>query len=403
MSETSVDAIDLLSDRARSMDGSGAKLLFELQETIPDLVDLSIGQPDFDVPASVKEAAVAAIRSNQNGYAHPKGIPPLREKLRGKLAEEFPGWGVTDGGASEVDVMVTSGVTGGLVLAFMACIGPGDEVLVPEPYFMSYPHLARVFGGTPVYVDTYPDFNLTAERIERHVTPRTKLLLLNSPANPTGAVVSPEACREIAELAERKGFLVVADEVYGDFRFGVDGRPGRAPSAAGLGSTVLLLRGLSKSCAVTGWRIGFAAGPRAVIDKMSELALLFYVCAPSVAQFGALAGLDVRPRREVDRYRRNRDAVVAALSSRYRFVPPAGAFYAFLEVPEALGLTGTQFVTRALFEAKTLLVPGSAFSRRDTHFRLSFACDERRLARGLDVLRGMADAAQPALETAVVS
>lgn len=397
MNGSQVDASEFLSRRARQLDGSGARLLFELQEKISNPVDLSIGQPDFDVPDKLKDAVVLAIREGANGYTHPQGVPALREKLISALCDEFPEWAADAGSPEGVDAMATSGVTAGLVLALASCIEPGDEVLIPEPYFMSYRHLAVMFGATPVCVDTYPDFEITAERIEAHLSPRTKLLFFNSPGNPTGAVASEDNCRAVAELADRSGFLILADEVYSDFCFRPMLRGGRwrAPSVASFTRNVILLRGLSKTCGMTGWRIGFAAGPHPIIQKMSEAALLYYVCPPSMVQAASIAALDHDPAEVVERYRQNRDLIVETLSGVYDVTPPEGAFYAFIPVPEHLGMTGTQLVTKAVLGRQTLMVPGAAFSGRDTHFRISFACDSKTLERGLEVILALATVEDP--------
>lgn len=388
------DPGEYLSARARSLDGSGARLLFELQRKIPDPIDLSIGQPDFDVPEVVKEAAVRAIREGFNAYTDPQGIVELQECLRRQIAREFPDWHHDASGSGGFDAIVTSGVTGGLILAFVACVDPGDEVLLPDPYFMSYGFLSRMFGATPVCFDTYPDFEVTAERIEPYVTDRTRLLVLNSPSNPTGAVMSEHRCREIAELCDRHGILVVSDEIYEEFCFEPVERAGRlrAPSIASYTRGAVVLRGFSKSYGMTGWRLGYAAGPRAVVEKMAEAALLYFVCAPTPAQVAGVTALELAPRAHVERYRRNRDRLLDVLSPFYDVRAPAGAFYAFVPVPEHLGMTGTEFVTKAVLGHRTLLVPGGAFSARDSHFRISFACDAETLERGLEVLVRLAAA-----------
>ncbi len=184
----------IITDRARAVNASGIRRVFDLAAKLKDPINLSIGQPDFDVPASIKEAAIDAIRNGFNRYTVTQGIPELREKVRTQIGRELTNWsGQTDG--QDFGVLITSGVSGGLLLALLACAGPGDEVLIPDPYFVMYKHLVTLVGATPVFVDTYPDFQVTAQRIEPHVTGRTKMLLFNTPSNPTGVVATDQACR----------------------------------------------------------------------------------------------------------------------------------------------------------------------------------------------------------------
>jgi aspartate/methionine/tyrosine aminotransferase len=389
------DPESFICARTRAIDASGIRRVFDLAAKLADPINLSIGQPDFDVPEAVKDAAVAAIRKGFNRYTVTQGIAPLQEKVSQLIQQELPLWKPAARGGS-FETLVTSGVSGGLMLAIMACVGPGDEVLIPDPYFVMYKHLVTLAGGTPVYVDTYPDFRLTAARIEPHLTPRTRMLLFNSPCNPTGVVADNQTCKQVVELAERRHFLLASDEIYDEFCHAKAARPGggataRCPSPAAFSDKLVLFRGFSKTYGMTGWRLGWAAGPKPIIDQMTKLQQYSFVCAPSMAQFGGVAALDVDMSAYVAQYRRKRDRVVEALAGSYEMVAPEGAFYAFPKVPEGLGLTASQFVERAIAR-NVLLIPGCVFSGRDTHFRISYACAEKMLDRGLDVLREMAKA-----------
>ena len=241
-----------------------------------------------------------------------------------------------------------------------------------------------------MYVDTYPDFQLKPERIEPLINERTKMLLFNSPSNPTGVVATEKVCREIAELADRHGILLVSDEIYDEFCYEKTedpSHPGERVLASPLdhSSNVLLLKGFSKSYAMTGWRLGYAAGPPAVIAAMTKIQQYTFVCAPSMTQAAGTIALDVDVSSLVDAYRVKRDKVIDRLGGHYELTTPGGAFYAFPKVPERLGLTGTEFVKRAI-EKSLLVIPGGVFSERDTHFRISYACDDARLDKGLDIL-----------------
>ena len=387
------DSQRYITDRLRAIDASGIRRVFDLAAQLSAPVNLSIGQPDFDVPEPVKQAAAQAIHLGFNKYTQTQGAAPIREKLTMLLASEFPstygdsaGTGLND----RTGIIITSGVSGGLLLALMTCVGPGDEVLIPDPYFVMYKHLVTLSGATAVYVDTYPDFQLTAQRVEAAITDRTKMLLFNSPSNPTGVVATPAVCREMVELADKHQFLLLSDEIYDEFCYekvvsdSGDGRA-RCPSPASYSENVLLLRGYSKTYAMTGWRLGYAVGPRPIIEQMTKLQQYSFVCAPSMVQVAGVTAHDIDMTGFVEQYRRKRDMVVERLSSCYELTNPGGAFYAFPRVPVHLNMTGSQFIEQAV-KKNLLIIPGSVFSRHDSHFRISYACNDQMLEAGLDIL-----------------
>ncbi|MEO0474821.1 MAG: aminotransferase class I/II-fold pyridoxal phosphate-dependent enzyme [Planctomycetota bacterium] len=385
-----MDTSRFISDRAKGIDASGIRRVFELAATLKDPINLSIGQPDFDVPEEIKAAACDAISQGKNSYTQTQGTAELRASITGRLAKEFPntiGRGGADTLDAETGLLITSGVSGGLVLSLLATVGPGDEVVIPDPYFVMYKHLVTLAEATPVYVDTYPDFAVTAERLESALTERTKLVLFNTPSNPTGVVASQQVCKDVVELCEKRGVLLISDEIYDEFCYektDVDGGTW-CPSPLHESPNALLLRGYSKTYGMTGWRLGYAAGPKPVIEQMTKIQQYSFVCAPSMVQAAGAMALGVDMSQHVSAYERKRDRVVERLSPHYNLSAPGGAFYAFPEVPPSLGLTSTQFVEKAI-EKNLLIIPGSVFSQRDTHFRLSYACDDGTLERGLDVL-----------------
>ncbi|MBX2853126.1 MAG: aminotransferase class I/II-fold pyridoxal phosphate-dependent enzyme [Phycisphaeraceae bacterium] len=385
-----MDTSRFISDRAKGIDASGIRRVMDLGATLKDPINLSIGQPDFDVPDTIKAAACDAINQGNNHYTQTQGTPGLRAAVTARLAQEFPktiGRGGTEQLDSGTGLLITSGVSGGLVLSLLATVGPGDEVVIPDPYFVMYKHLVTLAGATPVYVDTYPDFAVTAERIESALTERTKLVLFNTPSNPTGVVATQPICKEVVELCERRGVLLVSDEIYDEFCYEkteVDGGTW-CPSPLHASPNVLLLRGYSKTYGMTGWRLGYAAGPAPIIEQMTKIQQYSFVCAPSMVQAAGALALGVDMSQHVSAYQRKRDRVVERLSPHHNLTTPGGAFYAFPEVPPSMGLSATQFVEKAI-EKNLLIIPGSVFSQRDTHFRLSYACDDAMLERGLDVL-----------------
>lgn len=372
------DPQQFVSERAKGIDASGIRRVFDLAAKIENPINLSIGQPDFDVPEPIKGAAIDAINAGPNGYTQTQGIAPLRESVLADFDARFQCNGLWNDRAA----LVTSGVSGGLVLALLACTGPGDEVLIPDPYFVMYKHLATLAGATAVPVDTYPDFRMTAQRVEPLITERTKLLIVSSPSNPTGAVLSEAEFAELAKLCAARNVLLVSDEIYDVFCYD-PGSDGRCPSPASTSESVLVLRGYSKTYGMTGWRLGYAIGPSAIVEQMAKLQQYTFVCAPSMVQAAGLAAHEVDMSAYVDAYKKKRDYVAERLADTFDAVVPGGAFYFF--PPAAGGLTGTEFVERAI-EHDVLIIPGSVFSDRDTHFRLSYAADDETLKRGLDVL-----------------
>lgn len=380
-----------IHERAATLDVSGIRRVFDLAANLTDPINLSIGLPDFDVPQPIKDAAIDAIQQGKNRYTVTQGTRELQDRVQQQIVGEFPNWNL---GKDGFNTLITSGVSGGLLLAIMATVGPGDEVLVPDPYFVMYKQLVELLGAKAVLVDTYPDFQLTPERIEPLITERTKLLLFSSPSNPTGVVLPDSLCQALVELADRHNLLLVSDEIYDEFCYekentGPSGES-RCPSPATHSDRLLLLRGFSKSYAMTGWRLGYAAGPAEIIEQMTKLQQYTFVCAPSMAQFAGIAALDVDVSEHVSAYARKRDRVLETLGNAFEIAKPGGAFYAFPKVPEALNLTGTEFVERAI-DRNLLIIPGSVFSSRDTHFRISYACDDETLDRGLNVLLDLAN------------
>ena len=360
----------------RMIDASGIRKVFDLAAQIADPINLSIGLPDFDVPDQVKQAAIAAIAGGFNRYTMTQGIPELRAAVHACLLRE--GRLRAD---ADTDISISSGTSGGLMLVMLALVNPGDEVVFADPYFVMYKHIANLIGAKPVFVDTYPDFALTAARLEPRLTNKTKLVIVNSPNNPTGAVGGATALKEIAELCNRRGIWILSDEIYRSFCYG-----GACSSIYPLAERGLLLDGFSKSHAMTGWRIGFVAGPREVVHEINKLQQYTFVCAPSMAQKAALVALETDMTAARDAYRRKRDMVFDGLKDLFDLVKPGGAFYAF---PRAPGGSGTAFVTKAI-ENKLLIIPGNVFSEHDTHFRISYAAPDETIERGIEVLHRLA-------------
>ncbi len=371
-----------LAERTAKFDSSGIRKVFDLAAKMADPINLSIGQPDFAVPDAVKEAAIAAIRGDRNGYSVTQGVAELRARLQAEVDARYH--------HADRRVLVTSGTSGALVLAVLAMVNPGDEVIVFDPYFVMYPALVGMVGGVCVTIDTYPDFRIDPDRVAAAITPRTKMILLNSPANPTGAVASSEELAAVAAIAAKYNVALVSDEIYREFCYDA---PMMSP--AEWNEQTIVVDGFSKTYGVTGWRLGFVHGPAAIIDKMTMLQQYTFVCAPHPLQWAAIAALDVDMSEHIAAYRRKRDRIVAGLlEAGYGVTKPGGAFYVFPEVPKGTGRasgtqeSGSEFVARAI-KKELLIIPGGIFSGRDTHFRISYAASDDTIERGLKVLANL--------------
>ncbi|NIA22100.1 MAG: aminotransferase class I/II-fold pyridoxal phosphate-dependent enzyme [Anaerolineaceae bacterium] len=351
------------------IDSSGIRKVFDLAAKLESPINLSIGQPDFDVPEPIKDSAIQAIREGNNRYTQTQGTAALRECLGDLLSRQY--------GLDDPPLLVTSGVSGGLLLALMATVDPGDEVLIGDPYFVMYKHLVNLLGGRPVFVDTYPDFRLTAERIRPHITERTKLLLLNSPCNPSGVVMTAEEIDAVLHLAAEHKLLVLTDEIYELFCY-----DGPHVSAYGRYDNTIMLKGFSKTYGMTGWRLGYATGPAEIIQAMAVLQQYTFVCAPSMVQSAGPVALSTDMSEALEDFRGRRDLIYDALKDDFEVTRPSGAFYIF---PKAPGGRAAEFVTEAI-NRNVLIIPGDVFSEKGTHFRISYAARGEVIARGAEVL-----------------
>ncbi|UJS17325.1 MAG: pyridoxal phosphate-dependent aminotransferase [Candidatus Jettenia sp.] len=363
----------MIAHRMSKLDSSGIRKVFDLAQKMQNPVNLSIGQPDFDVPEEIKTEAIKAIENGANKYTVTQGIPELRNALLKQLQKRRK--------VDAESIMITSGVSGALTLAFMVLINPEDEVIIPDPSFVSYKHLTNFCGGKPVFVDTYPDFKLTVERIQPCITKRTKILILNSPANPTGVMYTTQEIKEIAELAKKHNVFIISDEIYHDYDYNHE-----FDSIGRYYKNTLILDGFSKSFAMTGWRVGFAAGPANIVNEMIKLQQYTFVCAPSFAQYAISKSLEADLSKHIASYERKRDLMYDGLKDTYQMVKPGGAFYFFPQVPWG---TDEEFVTAAI-QKNLLIIPGSVFSERHTHFRISYAASEETIKRGIDILKSLA-------------
>jgi aspartate/methionine/tyrosine aminotransferase len=363
-----------LSQRVEGIRPSGVRKIFDLAQQVPNPVDLSLGEPDFDIPEPIREEGIRWIRKGFNKYTPSGGIPELREKV----LQYLQGRGI----ACE-DVIITPGVTGGLLLALMVTLNPGDEVIIPDPSFVMYEYQTALLGGIPVFFDTYPDFRLREDDLRSVLSPRSRILIINSPNNPTGVVYSREELDMVTRVAREKKLIVFSDDIYDHFAYDSD-----SPRAylGRLYENTLTFGGFSKNWGMTGWRLGFVGGPKAVIDSMVTMQQYVFSSVNSVAQKAGLRALDYDTSGLVEGYRKKRDLIYEGLRDKYSTMRPEGAYYIFPEVPEG---DGDAFVERALKE-KLFVIPGSVFSRKRSHIRISFAPPEEVIAKGIEILRRLA-------------
>ena len=367
-----------IADRMHQIDASGIRKVFDLAATMTAPVNLSIGQPHFDTPQPVRDALCKAVQEGRNAYSQTQGIAPLLDVLRQDIKAQYK--------HTDRDVFITSGTSGALMLALCTLLNPGDEVIIFDPWFVMYKHLATLAGGKVVQIPTYPDFRIDAAAVEAAITDRTKVILFNSPANPTGAVASREEVKALADVAAKHDIALISDEIYKSFCY-----DGEFTSPAIFNDRTIVIDGFSKSHSMTGHRLGYAHGPAFVVQQMLKLQQFTFVCAPHPVQWAGLAALQIDLSGNLQEYKAKRDLMVSELSEDFEIKGGQGAFYLFLECPWG---TGTEFVTEAI-RNNLLIIPGNVFSPRDTHFRLSFAAEDETLKQGAEILRKVARQGNP--------
>ncbi len=367
---------DIIADRMARIDSSGIRKVFDLAAELDAPVNLSIGQPDFDVPEQIKAAAIDAIQKGNNKYTHTQGIAELNDAVRERYMRLY--------NFSADASLITSGVSGGILLALMTMINAGDSVILTDPYFVIYKHIVTLLGGTIKYLDTYPDFRIYKERLEtliRQSSEKPKLMIISSPSNPTGVVYSKEELAVIVSLCKEHDIFLIADEIYDNFVYDVP-----QASVAEIADTedCLILNGFSKNTAMTGWRLGYALGPKELIQKMTILQQYTFICAPAPVQYAGLAALQYDNSEIIRTFTQRRDVMYQGLREiGYEVAQPDGAIYMF---PKALGTSATDFVTKAV-RNNLLIIPGNVFSERDTHFRISYSSDIKTIQSGLEILK----------------
>jgi len=351
------------SERIATVPPSGIRRFFDIAATMEDVISLGIGEPDFDTPEPIVQAGIEALKRGETHYTSNSGLMELRRAIAEHLDRMY---GQTYNPASEI--LVTVGVSEALYLAFAATLDPGDEVIVPEPCFVSYAPEVVFAGGTPVIVPTTAEnnFQVTAEDIAAAVTPRTKALLIGYPNNPTGAVMIRERLNKIAAIAKQHNLLVISDEIYDRLVYGT--QHVCFPSLPGMYSRTVLLQGFSKAYAMTGWRIGYIAAPAEILDMMRKVHQYTIMSAPSVSQYAALTAL-----REGEPYVQE---MAAEYDRRRRLIV------------DGLNDIGLKCAETLLHEERVAVVPGSAFGEAGKGYvRCSYATAYEKIEEALERLQ----------------
>ena len=361
-----------VANRLKDFDSRIFQEVFHKIKTLNNPIDLSIGVPEEPTPDFIKLAGMGAIYNNQTKYTPANGILALRQAIAKKLAAE---------NAIAVDpaaISLVPGLTTGLLIVYLATLNPGDEVLIMDPSYPPYSHLASVAGAAAIPVPTLPDFQLDLAAITAAITPKTRLIVINTPNNPTGAVYHKADLLKLAAVAKKHDIIVVSDEMYESFLY-----RGEHFSIGSIYPNTITMNGFSKSHAMTGWRLGYVAGPQVIIDAINQLQQYIVFCPSSIAQHAALASFDqLIPTRPS--YVQKRQLIFDRLQTAgYHINGSDGAYYTYFEVPK--GLNDMEFVELAA-KHNLILLPGRAFSRLQTFVRLSYGGSMKDVEKGLDII-----------------
>ncbi|MFV0241500.1 MAG: aminotransferase class I/II-fold pyridoxal phosphate-dependent enzyme [Lacrimispora sphenoides] len=371
-----------LSDRIAEIQPSGIRKFFDIVSEMKDAISLGVGEPDFDTPWHIREEGIYSLEKGRTFYTSNAGLKELKLEICSYLSRRYA---VTYD--PDHEVMVTVGGSEAIDIALRAMLNPGDEVLIPQPSYVSYVPCTILANGVPVIIDleAKDQFKLTSEKLLEKITPKTKVLVLPFPNNPTGAVMMAEELEEIVKIVIEKDLFVISDEIYAELTYGSDHTT--IASFPGMKDRTVLINGFSKSYAMTGWRLGYTAAPRVILEQMLKIHQFAIMCAPTTSQYAAVAALrdgdkDVQVMRESYDQRR-RYLIHAFKEMGMECFEPHGAFYTFPSV-KRFGMTSDEFATRLLREEKVAVVPGTAFGDcGEGYLRISYAYSLKNLKEAL--------------------
>ncbi len=378
-----LDYGNILSDVVQNMAPSGIRKFFDILNTMKDVISLTVGEPDFKTPWHIRVAGIESLENGKTHYTSNSGTPELREEIAAYLNRKI---NVPYDPAGEV--IVTVGGSEAIDLAMRALLNPGDEVIVPQPAFVCYGPIASLAGGVPVYIDTKAEnrFKLTAEELRAAITPKTKLLVLPYPSNPTGAIMEREDLEPLAEVLRGTNIMVLSDEIYAELTYGKEHVS--IASLPDMWERTIIASGFSKAYAMTGWRLGYLAAPREVAAQMLKIHQYAIMCSPTTSQYAAVEALrngesDVEEMRA--EYNRRRRYIVGGLRSiGIDCFEPEGAFYVFPDIRK-FSMTSETFCEKLLMEYGVAIVPGTAFGMCGEGFaRISYAYSVEHIAKAID-------------------
>lgn len=381
-----MDYEKILSRTVQEIKPSGIRKFFDLLETRKNVISLTVGEPDFQTPWHIRAAGIQSLEKGKTHYTSNSGTMPLREAISGYLDRRF-----STKYDPKSEIIVTVGGSEAIDIAMRALLDPGDEVIIPLPAFVCYPPIAALCGGVPVIINTKEEnkFKLTAEELRAAITPRTKLLVLPYPNNPTGAIMTREDLEPIAEVLRGTDIMVLSDEIYAELTYGTEHTS--IASLDGMHERVILASGFSKAYAMTGWRMGYLCAPAPLCRQILKIHQYAIMCAPTTSQYAAVEAMvngdaDVKMMR--DEYNRRRRFLVSGLNEMgIQCFEPEGAFYAYPNI-SGFGMTSEEFCERLLDEHGVAIVPGTAFGDCGEGFaRISYAYSSEHIAKALERIK----------------
>ncbi|MCI8963175.1 MAG: aminotransferase class I/II-fold pyridoxal phosphate-dependent enzyme [Eubacterium sp.] len=378
-----------LSQTVMELQPSGIRRFFDMANTMENVISLGVGEPDFDTPWHIREEGIYSLEQGRTYYTSNAGLLPLRQEISCYLKERF------DLPYTSEEILVTVGGSEGIDVAFRAMLDPGDEVIIPEPCFVSYLPCVKMAGGVPVEIalEEKDQFKLTPQKLREAITDKTKMVVLPFPNNPTGAIMTAQELQAVADIIKEKDLFVLSDEIYSELSY--HGQHVSIASLPGMAERTVVINGFSKSFAMTGWRLGYAAAPREIIKQMIKIHQYIIMSSPTTSQYAAIEALkngmeDVGRMREA--YNQRRRFLVKELNEMgLPCFEPYGAFYVFPNISR-FGMTSEEFAGRLLREQRVAVVPGDAFGKCGEGFlRISYAYSIENLKVALEKIQKFID------------
>ena len=379
-----IDYSRVLNKRVQQIKPSGIRRFFDIAATMDDVISLGVGEPDFQTPWVIRKAGIASLERGKTKYTSNRGLQNLRQEISDYTYRKI---GVKYSAADEV--LISVGGSEAIDAAVRAIVGPGDEVIIPQPSYVCYEPITLLAGGTPVIVETLAenDFKLTKEQLKAVITPKTKALILPYPCNPTGAVMERSDLEDIAEILKETDIIVISDEIYSELTFTKRGHES-ITGIDGMRERTVLVSGFSKAFSMTGWRLGYACGPKEIIAQMTKIHQFSIMCAPTTSQYAAIEALKSCDEAVSDmkaEYNRRRRLMVAGFNRiGLECREPKGAFYTFPSI-KSTGLSSDEFCEKLLQSQRVAVVPGTAFGLGGEGFiRASYCYSTEHIIEALD-------------------